>query len=509
MTKFSVLLKEVSSAQYLLTASPDMINSHLRQGKVWDASLLEISRLLLSHCESPVVVDVGANLGAYAVPMGQFLAPLGGRLYAFEPQRMVFYQLCANLFANRLAHCHAFHLAVGAGAARVDVPLLDVATERNLGALSLDPAIRKIQGTLSSTIDRTEKVSMVSLSQLDLPPGDLVKIDVEGLELQVLQGAHHWLARSGYPPLLFEVWGDVVKGFDEHRRLLFEFVEKTMGYEVLRVGENCLAQHPQRKLVQMQRTDAKTVQLRLLPAPPTPQLKPLRVAMVTATGSRTPYLRQCQRYFEAQRHEFAALHWFVLDDSAVPDPQLSNLSHPGIHYEWQAQRLSPGARLNRLNDMARAWGADVICTLDDAQWYGPDYASDMARLLLTSGLNFAGSSQQYCYGTWNKRIVRTLAGSAAYSRPELLCYRTSAIGQSRFDEAAVQHDVTAFLGGRAVAQHPEVMRVQLNLVHRANTPMLRNFFMLPECQTDRVLEDLPMTDEDRYFVREESLKFPL
>jgi hypothetical protein len=56
-----------------------------------------------------VVVEAGAHIGTMTVPMARKC----GVLYAFEPQRLVFQMLCANLALNGLSNVRAFEQALG------------------------------------------------------------------------------------------------------------------------------------------------------------------------------------------------------------------------------------------------------------------------------------------------------------------------------------------------------------------------------------------------------------
>ena len=53
-----------------------------------------------------VVVEVGANIGAHTVELARLVGP-EGEVHAFEPQRIVFQTLCANLALNQLTNVHA------------------------------------------------------------------------------------------------------------------------------------------------------------------------------------------------------------------------------------------------------------------------------------------------------------------------------------------------------------------------------------------------------------------
>jgi len=251
-------LSATAEGRYLLYQGRDMINTCLRSGKPWEPFTQIIARLLTDRAADPVVIDVGANLGAFAVPLARHIKARGGRLHAFEAQRMVFYQLCANLLLNGLDNAQAHNLAIGNHAGQIEVPVLDLGQERNIGSLSLDPEIRRMQGTLSTLTQRSEPVRLVRLDSLDLPPAALVKIDVEGMEIEVLEGARDWLAATGYPPLLYEVWGDYLAGYIEKKARLMAYVTETLGYGVDLIGELAIAQHPSRQLFRIER-DGKQI----------------------------------------------------------------------------------------------------------------------------------------------------------------------------------------------------------------------------------------------------------
>ena len=142
-----------------------------------------------------VVVEVGANLGAHTVPLARFAGP-AGRVFAFEPQRVLFQTLCGNLALNSLTNVEAYQQAVGSAAGSIGVPSLDYSHPANYGAVSL--------GTDAGWAARgvpTEAVPVVTLDSLRLARCKLLKIDVEGMEAEVLLGGRETVARCR--PLLY------------------------------------------------------------------------------------------------------------------------------------------------------------------------------------------------------------------------------------------------------------------------------------------------------------------
>lgn len=130
-----------------------------------------------------VIVEVGANVGAHTVFLAQQVG-ITGRVLAYEPQRLVFQTLCANLALNNIANVLAFQQAVGAAQGEIVVPLLDWRREQNFGGLAL------------GQYQEGERVPMITIDSLNLQRCDLIKVDVEGMEMDVLRGATSTIART-------------------------------------------------------------------------------------------------------------------------------------------------------------------------------------------------------------------------------------------------------------------------------------------------------------------------
>ena len=135
-----------------------------------------------------VVVEAGANIGSFTLPLSKLVGNTGA-VYAFEPQRLVFQQLCANMALNDVANVSCHHAALGAESGTIQVPQLDQRSENNFGGLELG---------YNST---GETVSLQTVDGLRLNRCDLLKIDVEGMELPVLQGAQETIRR--HQPILY------------------------------------------------------------------------------------------------------------------------------------------------------------------------------------------------------------------------------------------------------------------------------------------------------------------
>jgi FkbM family methyltransferase len=137
-----------------------------------------------------VVVEVGANIGAHTVELSRLVVP-GGAVHAFEPQRVVFQTLCANVALNGCMNVFTHQAAIGAAPGEILVPFLPPNMPNNFGGLSL-------HGTV-----RGEPVPLRTLDELGLTACRFLKLDCEGMEVEALRGAAN-MVRTLHPILYVE-----------------------------------------------------------------------------------------------------------------------------------------------------------------------------------------------------------------------------------------------------------------------------------------------------------------
>lgn len=128
-----------------------------------------------------VYVDVGANIGTIAIP----IAKLVKRVDAFEPVKENRDLLEENIKANDVGNITIHPVALG----------------RERGRVSLAP--HSDDDAWTYTVKEGDDVELVPLDTV-LTSADFIKVDVEGYELEVLQGARE-LIRTSKPLILFEV----------------------------------------------------------------------------------------------------------------------------------------------------------------------------------------------------------------------------------------------------------------------------------------------------------------
>jgi FkbM family methyltransferase len=182
-----------------------------------------------------VAVDVGANLGVHALAWGRHMTGWG-RVIAIEAQERVFYALAGNIALANCFNVRAIHAAATAISGGLRIPAPDPLSPASFGSLELRP--RPDSEGIGQTVDYSDaalvEVPGLPLDLLGLERLDLLKIDVEGMEQEVLEGAAATIAATR--PLI------LAEHFKTGRAPLAEALER-LGYRVHEQGLNLLAVH--------------------------------------------------------------------------------------------------------------------------------------------------------------------------------------------------------------------------------------------------------------------------
>ncbi len=182
-------------------------------------------KVLLGELIQPgqTIIDVGANIGSHTLFFSQSTGS-EGKVYSFEAQRFLFQILCANVALNSLRNVWCVPTALGNAQGRVDVPVPDYGRNNNYGGYSLSFETFKESGY------------MLKLDAIPLEACHLIKIDVEGMELDVLQGSKKTI--DTFRPLLY-----LENNRPEKEAELLGYIDKNLGYMIFKHRQNVICLH--------------------------------------------------------------------------------------------------------------------------------------------------------------------------------------------------------------------------------------------------------------------------
>jgi len=166
-------------------------------------------------------IDVGANIGDWTLPAASVVGR-EGRVLAFEPVPRMAEALRKSAWANRFAQVRVFGVALSDRAGEADFSV----EAENSGGSRLGRMPDDRQRTFSGLRVKVTTLDEVAAAEA-LRAVALIKIDVEGFEAEVLQGAARTLAQLR-PALFFETGHEP----PEKRRIIGDLLAGT-GYELV------------------------------------------------------------------------------------------------------------------------------------------------------------------------------------------------------------------------------------------------------------------------------------
>ena len=152
---------------------------------------LALLRLRRTHFGDGVMaLDCGANIGVHTIEWANLMTRWG-RVFAIEAQERIYYALAGNIALNNCFNASAMHAAVGARSGATLMPSLNYGKPASLGSLEIKPSANS--SFIGQAVDHQSgpkvQVNLVALDDFGFPRLDFIKLDIEGMELEALEGA--------------------------------------------------------------------------------------------------------------------------------------------------------------------------------------------------------------------------------------------------------------------------------------------------------------------------------
>ncbi len=159
----------------------------------------EIMRVrgMVEKMPSGTIVDVGAHIGIWTFGLAHYC----NRLLAFEPQPFIANMLAGSIALNGYRHVEVHDCCLGAAAGEVDLPNFRYDWPGNFGSIEFGPEQMEYMG--QQRLPSARRVHVLRLDDFWLTDVRFIKIDVEGMEMAVLDGAEMTI-RGKVPLILVE-----------------------------------------------------------------------------------------------------------------------------------------------------------------------------------------------------------------------------------------------------------------------------------------------------------------
>jgi len=211
--------KSIDNYSYLCY-DDDTISNSLATYGYWENNLIKYVEKYLT--DDSIILDIGANIGTWSIP----LAIKNRKIYSFEPFDSSYYALCGNIFLNnKESIIYPRHCAI--------TDNINMKTKIQLSE-SINIGGCKLIETNNS--EQKNKYILETLDSFQFDKIDLIKIDVEGHELNVLKSGKETILKYK-PVIFFECWDNESTHWNDIPNTSLELMNyiKSLGYQINKI----------------------------------------------------------------------------------------------------------------------------------------------------------------------------------------------------------------------------------------------------------------------------------
>lgn len=215
MVEFEKIKSNIKLSTYdwfnIYTLVNDCVGKDIINGKSWESHIVNFLKNNLT--KESIFVDVGSNYGWHSI----IASKLCKEVYSFEPQSLMYEIQKMSVNENNINNLKIFNIALGENIGQLEMSKIDYYNEGvNIGDLSIG--------------NGGEKIELKSLDSINLPKIDMIKIDVQGYEKFVIDGAINSINKNK-PIMIVEFEDFQLHKFGYNSKILFDKI-KNLDYEI-------------------------------------------------------------------------------------------------------------------------------------------------------------------------------------------------------------------------------------------------------------------------------------
>lgn len=238
---FTIAIPTVHGQMLVNRYDVNQTNSLIKTCGAPDLQQIDIAQHICNLApEESVMLDIGANFGSYALSCAPFLKSKNGVVHAFEAQRIISYMLCGSAVLNGYENLFVHHACVGNNVTDIPIPRFNYSQEMNFGSIEFGENQKEKLHQQRGVSN--EFVKQVRIDDFNFEKVCFVKIDVEGMENQVLEGAAETFRRS-MPVIQIEILkSDLLEIYQKVKGISSDYVICRYGpYDIICLSQQKIA----------------------------------------------------------------------------------------------------------------------------------------------------------------------------------------------------------------------------------------------------------------------------
>ena len=189
------LVREILGSKMLLKKDDPGISKDLLERGIREPVVTKILRQEIKPGD--VVIDIGANIGYYALQEARLVGP-EGMVYAIEPVVENYELLCKNIELNGYTNIKPYLLAIGNRTGKEE---LHRTKQSNCGVIwGETPRSQRFKRRMKQIGTDVIEVDTMTLDDFikreGISPPDFIRMDVEGYEVAIIEGMKETLAKA-------------------------------------------------------------------------------------------------------------------------------------------------------------------------------------------------------------------------------------------------------------------------------------------------------------------------
>ena len=215
--KLETNIVTINNVEFKFFKDDDLAKSSIALNIHWEPHITSFVEYYNKYFPIQNIIDIGANFGYHSLLFSKYVK---NKVFSFEPQEQNYNLLSFNINFNNIKNICSYKMACGEENDTIKMPIVENYNNSiNMGDFTPN-IINKHHFTY---------VKSVKLDNIDFPPIDIIKIDVQGWEKKVLKGSYN-LLQHHKPILIIEFEEYQLNKLNESCKNLIEYIRENNYY---------------------------------------------------------------------------------------------------------------------------------------------------------------------------------------------------------------------------------------------------------------------------------------